>query len=78
MTNSSSTIQMMRENLRKNVSRSKIARKKARKIFIYRGYPLNDESEYEPTERLKIAMAETEELMREYEERKKRLNYENI
>ena len=57
--------------IKRKISMSKIARRKNRKSYIYSGYPLDDESQYEPTERMRIAMEETEELMRAFKEQKR-------
>ena len=62
--------------IKRKISMSKIARRKNRKSYIYSGYPLDDESQYEPTERMRIAMEEGNALMREYEERKRKLKAE--
>ncbi len=54
--------------LKRKISKSKVARRKNRKNYIYSGYPLDDESQYEPTERMRIAMEEGDALMRAHEE----------
>ena len=61
----------MQLDIKRKISMSKIARRKNRKSYIYSGYPLDDESQYEPTERMRIAMEETEELMRAFKEQKR-------